>query len=290
MIHGIYAILNINRKAIYIGQSKNVRKRIINHKALLRNNNHYSQELQNNWNADGEKAFIFITLESIDNYDKDELLKKEADWIEYHKGNTEFSVYNIFDGYRMAESTRYKLRMANLGDNNPKYWLGKQRSEATKKKQAETMKGKMAGENHPMWGKVGYWKGKAKSAEYRRKISEGLKGHFVSEETRKKISESGKGAQGYGKVIPDDEMINDIMNGITQNGFVAKYNKSVNTLKRIKRELRENGKMSKDYINKKVEPSQEMIDDILSGITQKAFVNKYNKNVGVLKRIKKELI
>ena len=132
MIHGIYAILNINRKAIYIGQSKNVRKRIINHKALLRNNNHYSQELQNNWNADGEKAFIFITLESIDNYDKDELLKKEADWIEYHKGNTEFSVYNIFDGYRMAESTRYKLRMANLGDNNPKYWLGKQRSVAYK--------------------------------------------------------------------------------------------------------------------------------------------------------------
>lgn len=46
----------------------------------------------------------------------------------------------------------------------------------------------MKGKPSPMKGKESFRKGKTLSDEHKKKISEGLKGHFVSEESKKRMS------------------------------------------------------------------------------------------------------
>jgi group I intron endonuclease len=239
MVPGIYMIMNVVQNKVYIGQSSNVAYRMRKHKEMLKGNRHYNVGLQEHWNRFTQEAFVFNILERID--DKSKLNEREEFWTKFYQTNTSCQVYNISIGRKLAESTKLKLREANLGDKNPKYWLGKHRPEETKQKLSEAHKGLQAGEMHPMWGKTGYWKDKSKPVEVKAKISHTLKGHKVSDETRGKISSTKKGISNtkhplYFEVT--EEVLQDVRNGISQKDFVAKYGKSVNTLKRIKRELK----------------------------------------------------
>lgn len=236
---GIYGIFNISNNCIYVGQSSNVHYRLRKHKEMLKRNVHFNEQMQEDWNICGEKIFCFDVLEVID--DKKHLDEKEIFWTEYYKNNTSCNVYNINIGRKLSESTKEKLRQANLGDNNPKYWLGKHRSEEQKQKQSKAMKGKMAGENHPMWGKEGCWKGKTRPEEFGKKISEALKGHAVSDESKRKMSEAKKGRESPKKFPLTQELFEDIKNGLSYNDFVLKYGNSKNTLYRIKKELKAKG-------------------------------------------------
>ena len=65
---GIYTILNKINGHRYIGQSKNVRTRLWQHKSLLKNNRHTYKTgelslLQKAWNKYGEDAFEFKIIE-----------------------------------------------------------------------------------------------------------------------------------------------------------------------------------------------------------------------------------
>lgn len=55
---GIYCILNLKNQKKYIGSSKDIQERIINHKGMLRNNKHYNPILQNSYNKYGKNNFI----------------------------------------------------------------------------------------------------------------------------------------------------------------------------------------------------------------------------------------
>lgn len=216
MKNGVYAILNIEKLKVYIGESCNATLRIRKHKSMLRGNYHFCESLQKDWNESTEKSFIFQFIDCNSSYSEKDRIEKEKYWIDYYKKNTKFDVYNTrSEKYLVAEQTRLKLSLAH--------------------------KGLQAREKHPMWGKEGYWKGKHKPEEFKKKVSETLKGHPVSDESRKKMSESHKGKSPKHKFQTTDEVINDIRNGISYKDFTKKYGVTVNVIIRIKRELRESG-------------------------------------------------
>lgn len=62
MIAGVYRIQNSVSGKFYIGSSKNIRTRILQHKATLKRGKHQNQHLQNSWTKYGESAFAFTTV------------------------------------------------------------------------------------------------------------------------------------------------------------------------------------------------------------------------------------
>ncbi len=238
MICGIYMILNVSNNSVYIGQSKNVSNRISHQRGSLRRGFNRSEKMQNDWNTYGEKSFVFTILEKMEIFDKTELDNREEFWILFYKGNTQYNTYNINNGRKLTEETKRKISFALSGEKNPKSFLGKHHTEETKKKLSIAHKGLQAGAKHPMYGKTGYWNDKHRTEETKRKISNTLKGHSFSEETLKKMSEQKKGKAPPNKFIATEEVISDIKNGISYADFTAKYGKSRDVIKRIRRELK----------------------------------------------------
>jgi len=90
---GIYKIENKINNKIYIGQSKNIKSRIYNHKKRLALGNHYNSHLQESYNKYGLKCFNFETIE----YCNENLLnEREIFWIK--KLNTFNNGYNLTEG------------------------------------------------------------------------------------------------------------------------------------------------------------------------------------------------
>lgn len=65
-MRGIYAGTNIFTDTVYYGQSKNIPKRLREHKNNLNRKSHPNIHLQASWNKYGEDAFLFTTVEIIE--------------------------------------------------------------------------------------------------------------------------------------------------------------------------------------------------------------------------------
>lgn len=76
---GIYCLINIKNGKRYVGSSKNIAKRIWEHRANLRHNSHDNRHLQNAWNKYGEKCFDFFVLEKCN---IEELIEREQFYID----------------------------------------------------------------------------------------------------------------------------------------------------------------------------------------------------------------
>lgn len=61
-ICGIYSIENILNNRVYVGSSKCIYKRILDHRSDLRKNKHSNYKLQHDWNIYGEEYFHFNIL------------------------------------------------------------------------------------------------------------------------------------------------------------------------------------------------------------------------------------
>lgn len=87
---GIYKIKNLETDKVYIGQTRDVTRRLNEHRAALRGNRHYNQHLQNSWNKYGENSFTFKIVQpcSVEN-----LTVVENNWMEYYRS------YNPDYGY-----------------------------------------------------------------------------------------------------------------------------------------------------------------------------------------------
>lgn len=67
---GVYEILNIVNGKRYVGSSKNLAKRIKEHKSSLRKGSHHAIKLQRSWSKYGEDSFLFKVIELCDPDDR----------------------------------------------------------------------------------------------------------------------------------------------------------------------------------------------------------------------------
>ena len=185
---GIYIFKNTKEKKCYIGQSSDLERRKYQH---------YHSSLKDDFHLDlreNSNDFEYKVLQ--------ECLVKELDdlelmWMNWYQN----------EGWELYNKHNYKKFNQR----------GKHRSEETRKKISEANKGKLIGENHPMYGKHFHH-----SKEAKKKISEAGKGREpwnkgktgpepwnkgkkASEETRKKMSESHKGIFKGRKQVVDPE-------------------------------------------------------------------------------------
>lgn len=65
-ISGIYAIWNISKNKFYIGSSKNVKQRAMNHKTKLNKNKHPIKELQQDYN--NNDSFVILLITEVKNH------------------------------------------------------------------------------------------------------------------------------------------------------------------------------------------------------------------------------
>ena len=180
---GIYMIKNLVNNKVYVGQSKELDKRFKRHINELKNNNHHSIHLQRAWNKYGEDSFDFIILEYCV---EDELDEKEIYWIDHYNACDYDSGYNNKEGGshgKYSEESKRKMSESSKGQKCPE-WLKEHFSQL------------YSGEGNPMYGRAGELSpnyGKFVSEETRKKISEANKGKIVTEEQKEKISNSLKG-------------------------------------------------------------------------------------------------
>lgn len=172
----IYKIINKINNKIYIGQTtRNLQKRITEHKSEFNLQTHNNKYLLNAFNKYGWDNFEFSIIDTAKNLI--ELNNKEVFYIDQYKSNDKNIGYNIEMGGNNAlasEETREKMSKTHLGikqspewvdrkiakagteeakkygriktkeerkylsDNSPKFWEGKTRDEETKTKISKT--------------------------------------------------------------------------------------------------------------------------------------------------------
>lgn len=124
-IIGIYKIININNKKVYIGSSNNIENRWKQHLYELKNNCHHSVKLQNSYNKTKDKSvFQFEIVEVVD--DLSILHTREQYYIDlydaYNKGynccsivdNPKYSKQNLRNAHKKEELKILYDKLENL--------------------------------------------------------------------------------------------------------------------------------------------------------------------------------
>jgi group I intron endonuclease len=155
-IIGIYKIENTKSNKLYIGSSKDCRKRKNRHFSELRNNKHKNKHLQSAYNKYGKENFTFSVIEELKS--ENSLITKEQYYINRYCPEYNINlIANSSLGVKRSNETKDKIRRANLGLEHPK-WRNEIKSKA------------QGGDNH--WTKS---KDKPFSVESREKMSESHK-------------------------------------------------------------------------------------------------------------------
>ena len=85
---GVFQIKNIANGKVLLGSSLNLEGPLNSHRFMLTTGSHRNKALQNEWNAYGEKKFVFEILETVKVTDdpnfnlNDELILLEEIWLE----------------------------------------------------------------------------------------------------------------------------------------------------------------------------------------------------------------
>ena len=177
-IAGIYMIRNVVNGRVYIGSSKELRRRLYLHKYDLKKNVHHSITLQRAWNKYGPDCFEFLVLFQCAESDLEYFEQRSMD---VYKSAVPARGYNI--------RSFVDIRMVNLVNNR---WTPEQRAKHSAsrtgrsifKSNPEAMANLLAavhrGESHHMYGKK------------------------HTEETIKKMSAIKKGKPAWNKGVPSD--------------------------------------------------------------------------------------
>lgn len=182
----IYKTTNLINGRFYVGQDK------------YNNPNYYGSGkiLKQSFKKYGKENFTKEILEYCSSLEY--LNKREIYWINILNAQERGVGYNISKGGSggdtISNNPNKDIICQNhsewMKENNPT--RGRKRSEEEIEKGRISYVGKYKGENNPMFGKP-------RSEETKQKIREKALGRIPSEETRKKISKSHEGKEGYWK-------------------------------------------------------------------------------------------
>ena len=99
---GVYAIVNTNNNKIYIGSSRNIKERLINHKTLLNHGKSKIKEMQ----KDFDNGDIFIAYVITPVRIRDETYSKDDDLRYFEqKAIEKFRAYDPENGYNKKVKT-----------------------------------------------------------------------------------------------------------------------------------------------------------------------------------------
>lgn len=83
---GVYAIINTNANAVYIGcTKKGFEHRLSGHISDMRHGKHAKDLMQSHWYMYGGESFVFKVVEEIDRVDAGTILDRERYWIENYR-------------------------------------------------------------------------------------------------------------------------------------------------------------------------------------------------------------
>lgn len=213
----IYTFKNLIDGKIYVGQTKHPGKRKREHLGCAKDGS--EGKLYAAIRKYGEENFLF---EVVENCEDEVVNEREVYWVQYfdsfkcgynmtsggdhfdHSEETKEKIGNHFRGKHLSEEHKQRLREANLGKKPPPH------TPEVLQRMSESMKGKNTGpksaehraklaEARRKWKLTDEQKERIKadkkpvSEETRKKLSEAGKGRVHSEETKKKMSDAQKG-------------------------------------------------------------------------------------------------
>ncbi len=112
---GIYKIENKINHKVYIGQSQNVFKRFMQHKAKLNSGKHCGKHLQYAWNLYGADNFDFVLLEECPPESLDD---RETYWIMQYDSMVNGYNSTLGGGGKRGWKTPYKTVIKRMGVNS----------------------------------------------------------------------------------------------------------------------------------------------------------------------------
>ncbi len=186
----IYVITNVVNGKRYVGSAISFDKRKKDHLNRLKNGKHHSNKLQNAYNKYGKEKFTFSILEIVDSTDI--LVEAEQKWINDLKPEYNMTLIaglNSHIGMKRSEETKKKISEA---------LKGKKLSEETKKKISDTLKGKKLSNKHKRNITIGI----QNSEKFKQALCNPIRlekikktrlengGYIVSDEMKQKISET----------------------------------------------------------------------------------------------------
>lgn len=144
---GIYYIKNKTTNQIYVGQSIDIKLRLLIHYNSLNKETNINSEndiLFNSYKKYGNKKFEFGILEIC--YEK-YLNEKEIYWIKFYGWPDKTKIFNNTSGgknYRHSEESKLKISISHSGKNNPMYGMTKEKNPMYNKKLSSRSRLKMS--------------------------------------------------------------------------------------------------------------------------------------------------
>lgn len=210
IISGIYKIVNTKNGKMYIGSSKNIKRRWGIHKSSLKNNRHHSVYLQRAWHKYGKENFVYEVIKEMSNASETELFNEETNCIttlkpDYNVGcvgggdnltnhpNRELIIKKITQSIhaknaRMTEQDKLE-KWSRPGEKNPN-WKGGLSVKYCKDCGIEINYGNLRCMACSKIGSQNPFYGKTHSKESRIKLSKSRKGKNMSSETKKKCKQA----------------------------------------------------------------------------------------------------
>lgn len=204
---GVYEIRNTDTNDFYIGSASDLANRKHQHFTALKANTHHNGHLQNSFNRHGADKFVFRVLflcdrELLTYYEQlcidgmkptyNKRPKAESNLGVKHSEEANARNKQARKGRRLSEEHRRHIGDALTGNQNA---MGFQHSEETRQKKSLSMVGKNAGKKPSTLCRERVSESnrtRVVTEETREKMRSAHKGHPMSEEAKRKLSESKK--------------------------------------------------------------------------------------------------